>query len=383
MYKILTLYGTRPQLIKAAAISRAFKNLYPNGINEILVDSGQHYDENMSEVFYRELNMKSPDYNLKSKAGSHAQQTAGIMQGFEEVVIKEKPSSVIVFGDTTTTIAGALVASKEKVPVIHIEAGLRSYNKSMPEEINRVVTDHLSTLLFTPTVRGIINLKNEGIRGENENKCEPDTPCIHLTGDVMLDSLLYFSSQNLLNESFLNKYNLGKENYLVVTLHRQSNTNDEKKLKLFVRLIEQISLEFNIDIIFPVHPRIWKFINLNFKSSDNFQIIPAVSYLEMLSLVKYSKLILTDSGGLQKEAYFLQKPSLILRNETEWQELTDNGYAILTGLDRDKIFSGIDHFNRSRLNFNKDLYGDGKAAELIVKIIYTFLSEKKKEKIKV
>jgi len=373
MIKLLTIIGARPQIIKAAAISRAIHAAYNYKITETILHTGQHYDENMSDVFFKEMGIPKPNYNLKVGSGTHGKQTAAMIKGIEEVVLNEKPTHVVLYGDTNSALAGALAASKLHVPVVHIEAGLRSFNKAMPEEINRIVCDHVSTLLFTPTEAGYYNLLSEGFKEGNDAPYTVDNPKIYHCGDIMYDNVLHFSerakeSSNIIVENELepNKYNLA-------TIHRDLNTDDPKRLTSIFNAIDDISESFNIRFVLPLHPRTSKLLKKNIdpdvyqaiKSNEKITILPAVSYLDMLTLEKSANIIITDSGGVQKEAYFLKKPCIILRPQTEWVELVHNGNAIIADADGDKIKQAYSQLSEKSDFTYPSIFGDGKAAMFI------------------
>lgn len=373
MIKIVTIIGARPQIIKAAALSRAIKNKFSNSITEIIVHTGQHYDENMSQVFFDELGIPAPNYNLNVGSGSHGKQTATMISGIEEILVNEKPQAIVLYGDTNSTLAGAIAASKIHVPVVHIEAGLRSFNKAMPEEVNRIMCDHVSTLLFSPTKTGFQNLLNEGFKATNNKPFNANNPKIYHSGDVMYDNSLHFSQVAEEKTNVIAKNNLEKNNFILATIHRNNNTDEPVRLNALFNALYKISEETKLDVLLPLHPRTAKLLEVNLdstlhskiKSSYHFKIIPPISFLEMIALEKNCKIVMTDSGGVQKEAFYFEKPCVILRPETEWVELVECGTAIITDADEQKI---IDAFkvltSKTTMQFPK-LYGDGKAAEFI------------------
>lgn len=348
--KILTILGARPQFIKAGSVSREIAK--HSEIEEIIVHTGQHYDANMSDIFFQQMQIPKPNYFLGIGGKSHGAMTGQMIEKIEEVVFKEKPDWVLVYGDTNSTLAGAIVASKLHVKLAHVEAGLRSFNMQMPEEINRILTDRASNLLFCPTNGAIENLKKEGF--------ENFTCKIVKSGDVMQDGAMFY--KNLAQKPSLHVEN----NFVLCTIHRAENTDDEVRLKNIFEALEEIAKEKQI--ILPLHPRTKKIIeslNINFK---NITIIEPVGYLEMVWLIAHTDLIMTDSGGLQKEAYFFKKQCVTLRDETEWIELVECGTNTLVGADRIKISNALlvnNNFNQE--NFQLDLYGNGKASEKIVK----------------
>ena len=346
--------GARPQFIKAAPVSIALKNA---GHQEVLVHTGQHYDDNMSKIFFEELNIKKPDVNLNVGSGLQGQQTARMLMGVENVMIKQKPDRVLVYGDTNSTLAGSLAAVKLNIHLSHIEAGLRSYNPIMPEEHNRKVSDHLADLLFCPTQEAVQNLSSEGI---NQG--------IYLVGDVMYDSVLQNTRQAENRSVILEKQNLSQKGYALATVHRAENTDNPDRLVSIFKGLERIAAD-GIQVIMPLHPRTRnKLKNLKISVSGPILIEP-VSYLDMLLLEKNARIILTDSGGMQKEAYFFNVPCVTLREETEWLELIAMGYNVLAGSNSENIFNNYQLMIEKSFNFQPDLYGDGQAAVKIVTAI--------------
>lgn len=373
MFKIVTIIGARPQIIKAAALSRAIKNNFKDKIKEIIVHTGQHYDENMSQVFFDELGIPAPDHNLNVGSGSHGKQTATMIVGIEEILLKEKPNAIVLYGDTNSTLAGAVAASKIHVPVVHIEAGLRSYNKSMPEEVNRIMCDHVSTLLFSPTKTGFDNLVKEGFKTNNSAPYNGNNPKIYHCGDVMYDNSLHFSNIAESKTDILKKYNLQKGKFILATIHRNNNTDEPVRLNALFSALNKISLNDGLDVILPLHPRTAKLLETNLqpellksiKSNSKFHIAEPASFLEMIALEKNCKIVMTDSGGVQKEAFYFEKPCVILRPETEWIELVECGTALIADADEKKIIDSYKTLTtKQNLSFPK-LYGDGKAAEFI------------------
>ena len=380
--KIVTIIGARPQIIKAAALSRAIKNKFSNSITEIIVHTGQHYDENMSQVFFDELGIPEPNYNLNVGSGSHGKQTATMIADIEDVLFQEKPSAIILYGDTNSTLAGAIAASKIHIPVVHIEAGLRSFNKAMPEEINRIMCDHVSTLLFSPTKTGFQNLQNEGFKIKNQKPFTANNPKIYHSGDVMFDNSLYFSEVADEQTTVIAKNNLQKNNFILATIHRNNNTDEPVRLNALFTALFKISEANQLDVLLPLHPRTAKLLEFNLeaelhlkiKASKHFKIIPPVSFLEMIALEKNCKIVMTDSGGVQKEAFYFEKPCVILRTETEWVELVECGAAIIADADEQKIMEAYKTLtSKTNMQF-PNLYGDGKAAEFICEEILENLS---------
>ena len=353
--KILSIIGARPEFIKEAPLVKEFRKYH----NEVIIHTGQHYDYEMSKIFFGDLEIPKPDYNLGVGSGSHGKQTAQMIIKLENVLLKEKPDLVIVLGDTNTTIAGALAASKLKIKLAHIEAGMRSFDKEMPEEINRIVTDHISDILFCSTKTAVQNLRNEGI---NEN--------VHLVGDVMIDALKQNIATAEKKSNILEKLKLKPKNYITATIHRASNTDSKENL---LRIITAF-IKSNETIVFPLHPRTEKYIKhykLDKKlKNKNIILIKPIGYMDMLVLEKNSKKILTDSGGMQKEAYFFKVPCITLRDSTEWVETVSDGWNMLTGTDTTKILSAISNFNPQ--GKQSENYGDGNAAKNIVNVINNF-----------
>ncbi|MES2591070.1 MAG: UDP-N-acetylglucosamine 2-epimerase (non-hydrolyzing) [Bacteroidota bacterium] len=373
MLKILTIIGARPQIIKAAALSRAIKNKFTSELLEIIVHTGQHYDENMSKVFFDELDIPQPDYNLNTGSGNHGKQTASMIEGIENILLKEKPNCIVLYGDTNSTLAGAIAASKIQVPVIHIEAGLRSFNKAMPEEINRIMCDHVSTLLFSPTKSGYTNLLKEGFKENNQPPYSFDNAKIYHCGDVMYDNSLYFSAVAEQKTTVLQDNKLQENNFILTTIHRNNNTDEPLRLNAIFSSLLKIATENKIIVVLPLHPRTAKLLPANLseelyskiKNSDYIKIIPPVSFLEMIALEKNAALVMTDSGGVQKEAFFFKKPCIIFRSETEWIELVNCGSARIADANETQINEAYSHFSTVQNLQFPELFGDGKAAEFI------------------
>jgi len=371
--KIVTVIGARPQIIKAAALSRAIKNNFSNTIHEIIIHTGQHYDANMSQVFFDELGIPQPNYNLKIGSAAHGVQTARMIEGIEEILLDEKPDYLVLYGDTNSTLAGAIAASKIHIPIVHIEAGLRSFNKKMPEEINRIMCDHSSSLLFSPTVTGYNNLIKEGFSESNRKPFTADKPGIFHCGDVMYDNSLHFKEVALEKSEVLSENNLESGKFILGTIHRNNNTDEPERLTAIFKSILRISADFDIDVVLPLHPRTSNLLEKNLdgevfnslKQSTRIKMIAPVSFLDMIALESNCKLVMTDSGGVQKEAYFFEKPCIILRSETEWKEIVEEGAAIVVDADENKIFAAFDYFfEYDNMSF-PSIFGDGKAAEFI------------------
>lgn len=382
MIKLLTIIGARPQIIKAAALSRAIKTHFSGRITEVIVHTGQHYDENMSQVFFDELDIPHPNYNLNAGSGSHGKQTAAMIDGIEEVLLKERPNAIVLYGDTNSTLAGAIAASKIQVPVVHIEAGLRSYNKSMPEEINRIMCDHVSTLLFSPTRAGYDNLLKEGFKENNQAPYSFDNPKIYHCGDVMYDNSLYFSTVAEDRTTILEDNGLRSGKFILATIHRNNNTDEPSRLNALFSALNKIATGNNTTIVLPLHPRTAKLLPQNLspelystiKTNALIRIIDPVSFLEMIQLEKNAQMVITDSGGVQKEAFFFKKPCIILRPETEWIELVNCGAAKITDADEQKIIAAYNDFlNVEKIQFPQ-LFGDGKASEFICEEILKNIS---------
>lgn len=348
--KILTVVGARPQFIKAGTLSRALS--LQEDINEIIVHTGQHYDKNMSEVFFHDMDIPTPNYHIQSGSSSHAKMTGKILIEIESILIKEQPDWVIVYGDTNSTLAGALAASKLNINIAHIEAGLRSNNKHMPEEINRIVTDRLSTLLFCPSKDAVQNLIKEGF---------DNYPCkIVYVGDIMKEGIAYYAPKSAFPDSIKNS----SEPYHLMTLHRAENTDNPELLKSIIEAIDEIA--HSNKIIFPIHPRTEKQLKKFKIKINNIEVIPPVGYLEMIWLIANSSKVITDSGGLQKEAYFLSKPCITLREETEWNELVDNNFNVLVGSDKEKICNRFYNHQFSESFEEVNLYGGLHVSENII-----------------
>jgi UDP-GlcNAc3NAcA epimerase len=377
--KIVTIVGARPQFIKAAAVRRAIQAFNRSSkagskgrIREILVHTGQHYDYLMDKVFFEELRLPTPDYHLGVGSGSHARQTGLMLERIEPVLEKEKPEITIVYGDTNSTLAGALAAAKLNIQVGHVEAGLRSYRRSMPEETNRLLTDHLSTLLFCPTAQAVRNLSKEGIRNGDKSVVEN-------VGDVMYDSILYYSelaerrSTILKDLSLLTPRTSRLANYYLATLHRAENTDNPSRLKSILRALKEIGKDF--PVVLPLHPRTKKMMRVQrlIKEAKGIQLIDPVSYLDMLKLERHAKVILTDSGGVQKEAYWFKVPCITLRDETEWMETIRGGWNVLAGSRTKSIVEQVRHRAvRKPPPGGMGIFGDGKASEKIIQVLFDY-----------
>jgi len=348
--KILTIVGARPQFVKAAALSRELKQ-YSN-IDEVIVHTGQHFDKNMSDIFFDEMEIPKPKYNLAINSISHGAMTGRMLEEIEEIIIKETPDLTLVFGDANSTLAGALAAKKLHVKIAHVEAGLRSFNIKMPEEVNRILTDRISDYLFCPTENAITNLNNEGYTHEEFKiiKC----------GDVMQDAAYYYAKNSSEKSTIISRLKVSE--FILCTLHRAENTDNPKRLQEIIGALNKINKE--ISIILPIHPRTKKKISdLNIEL--NFKTIDPVGYFDMIELIKNSSLVITDSGGLQKEAYFFKKNCVTMRDQTEWVELIENKVNILVGANKKNIVAGVNEMLSRENDFNLNLYGNGNACKII------------------
>lgn len=348
--RILTVIGARPQFIKAATVSREI--LEHDDITEVIVHTGQHYDANMSQVFFDEMKIPNPAFNLSIKEKEHGAMTGLMMRDIENVCLQEKPDVFLVYGDTNSTLAGALVASKRSIPLVHVEAGLRSHNMKMPEEINRILTDRISNLLCCPTQKAVENLRSEGFESFR-------SASIILSGDVMEDAVLFYKN---INTSEIHK-NIGISDYCLATVHRAENTDDHQRFTEIVAALNEIAESKHI--VIPVHPRIKKKLD-DFTLNPRIVLLDPVGYFDMLKLTQNAKLILTDSGGLQKEAFFASKFCVTLRDETEWVELVENGYNVCVGAKFGEIIKGYEHYDGKHFIKRHNLYGGGRAAKTIV-----------------
>ncbi len=355
MIKVLTVLGARPQFIKAAALSRVFQ-AHPN-FEEIIVHTGQHFDSNMSDIFFNELNIPKPAYNLNVNGLGHGAMTGQMLAGVEEIILKEKPDYVLVYGDTNSTIAGALAAKKLQVKVVHVEAGLRSFNMAMPEEINRILTDRISDVLCCPTDAAIQNLANEGFDHF------PST--IVKTGDVMQDAARYYAARVDVS-SELKKLNLQSGKFILCTLHRAETTDNLERLQSVISALKEIA-DKEIEVLIPLHPRTKA--KLRDMDIGKIRIIEPVGYLSMIALLKSCKLVMTDSGGLQKESYFFDKYCITLRTETEWIELVEHGYNFIAGYDKNTILDLFAKLINKPWKSGDDLYGGGLASNSICNVI--------------
>lgn len=379
MIKLLTVIGARPQIIKAAALSRAVKNHFDGIIEEKILHTGQHYDTNMSEVFFSELGIPTPDFNLNVGSGKHGEQTAKMIVGIENVLLSEKFDGIVLYGDTNSTLAGAIAASKIHIPIFHIEAGLRSYNMSMPEEINRIVCDQLSSILFAPTQTAIDNLKIEGLGNGDKSKFKNKKGrLVYKSGDIMYDNSLFFA-KIADKMTILKDINVESNQYILSTIHRDNNTDNPERLSAIFKALLDISQEYDIKIVLPLHPRTAKLLESNLEAKvysrikeSKIIILPPVSFLEMIALEKNAKIVMTDSGGVQKESFFFEKPCIILRPETEWVEIVQERAGIIADASYERILSAYKELSSRKVIF-PPLFGDAHASEFILNKILEYL----------
>ncbi|MCA0933794.1 UDP-N-acetylglucosamine 2-epimerase (non-hydrolyzing) [Lutimonas saemankumensis] len=362
MKKIVSILGARPQFIKAAVLSRIIRE--QGEFAEVIIHTGQHFDQNMSDVFFDEMDIPKPQYNLEVNNLGHGAMTGRMLEGIEEILLKENPDLVVVYGDTNSTLAGALAAKKLGVPVAHVEAGLRSFNMEMPEEVNRILTDRISDLLMCPTQSSVANLKSEGF-----DHFDAD---IVLSGDIMKDSVAYYSGMSSQKSTLMDQLSLEGNSFVLATVHRQENTDDVENLESIITGLNEISK--STKVVLPMHPRT-KAAMRKFGLSFEGLTTDPLGYFDMLELLKHCEMVITDSGGLQKEAYFNQKPCIIVREETEWVELVRNHYASLTGAKAGKIKEAYSLFKENKPVFDPGLYGEN-AGKTIYLVIKGFLQNK-------
>ena len=356
MKKIITIVGARPQFVKAATLSRQFSLL---GVDEKIIHTGQHYDANMSDVFFEEMEIPKPTYNLDIHGVGHGAMTGRMLEGIEEILLNELPDGVLVYGDTNSTLAGALAASKLHIPVVHVEAGLRSFNMQMPEEINRILTDRISDLLLCPTDTAIHNLQREGFNNFNTK--------IVKNGDVMQDAAIFYAAKAEEKSNVLKSINLSR--YILATIHRQENTDSPENLQNIITGLNEINRQ--TPVVVPIHPRTRNILaQLNIVPA--FKLIDPVGYFDMIVLLKNCEMVITDSGGVQKEAFFFGKHCITMREQTEWVELVENGFNTLTGSDAEKIVTAYEQTKQKKSDFSINLYGKGQAAEVAAKEIFSF-----------
>lgn len=351
--KILTVIGARPQFVKAATVSREFRK--HRDITEIIVHTGQHFDKSMSDVFFDQMDIPKPNFNLNINGLSHGVMTGQMMEKLDTILMNIRPDFVLVYGDTNSTLAGALCASKLHFKVAHIEAGLRSFNMNMPEEINRIIVDRISNILFCPSDTAVVNLKNEGFFNFGTT--------IVKSGDVMYDAAMYYANKSEKKSLVMIDRMLKKDEFVLATIHRAENTDDILRLSSIIKALNKIAEEKRV--VLPLHPRTKKIIQqtgLNLK----FDVIDPVGYFDMLELLKNCSVVMTDSGGVQKEAYFFKKPCITLRDETEWTELVEEGFNEVVGSDHDRILDSYNRIPERKCDYEKKLYGDGNAAKNIV-----------------
>lgn len=356
MIKIITIVGARPQFIKASALSREIMK-HP-GLDEIIIHTGQHFDANMSDVFFQEMGIPEPKYQLDVHSLPHGAMTGRMMEGIERILLDEKPDWVLVYGDTNSTLAGALAAKKLHIRLAHVEAGLRSFNMKMPEEINRIVTDRISDLLLCPTETAVINLRNEGFAKFGSTFLN--------VGDIMYDAALYFQEKSLMESRLLDSLGIKPMQYVLATLHRQENTDHPENMDNIIRALNDIHR--SIQVVMPVHPRTRQLI-FNLTTKPAFTMIDPVGYIDMVALTSGSRFVVTDSGGLQKEAYFFSKYCITLREETEWTELVEVGANTLCGASYERIITAVKGMKVDMTVFSKRLYGNGTTAAQIVQAL--------------
>lgn len=365
MLNILTIIGARPQIIKAAALSRAIRDHFADSIKEFILHSGQHYDDNMSGQFFDELGIPKPDFNLGVGSGSHGRMTGQMIAGIESILTERHFDGVVVYGDTNSTLAGALAACKLGVPVFHVEAGLRSFNMGMPEEINRILCDRIASLLFAPTKNAVENLRKEGFDSGNPTFGE-----VVLSGDIMYDNTLHYSKIAEEKCNILERMDLNRKGYVLATVHRDFNTDNPNRLRHIFKALKEIADER--PVVVPLHPRTAKCIEKEHIDIHNLKIIDPVGFMEMLTLERNAQAVVTDSGGVQKEAFFLQTPAIILRPETEWTEIIENHAGLIADDDPQRITDGVKRFCNKQTTF-PNLFGNGKASETILYKICSFL----------
>lgn len=353
MKKILTIIGARPQFIKAAAVSREISK--SKKLKEIIVHTGQHFDKNMSDVFFEEMEIPPPHYHLNIHSLSHGAMTGRMLEEVEKVFLKEKPDVVMVYGDTNSTLAGALAAKKMHIKVAHVEAGLRSFNMDMPEEINRILTDRISDILFCPTEAAVKNLEREGFRNF---KCR-----IVKNGDVMYDAAMFYAKKSAAKSKIIKRLELENKPFVLTTIHREENTNNLENLESIINGLNKISGE--TAVVFPAHPRTQKILKKE-KLRLNFKPVDPVGYFDMIELLKHCSLVITDSGGLQKEAFFFKKFCITVREQTEWIELVENGFNVVAGTKGGKIYNYYKSLIGKKADFKKNLYGKGDAGKKMV-----------------
>jgi len=353
MRKVISIVGARPQFIKAATLSRQFRLL---GVQESIIHTGQHFEANMSDIFFREMEIPKPAYQLDIHTLSHGAMTGRMIEGIEKALQVEKPDGVVLYGDTNSTLAGALAASKLRIPIVHVEAGLRSFDMTMPEEVNRVLTDRISSILFCPTEAAVNNLKREGFDNMPARVVN--------SGDVMYDAALYYEDKAQLKSDILRR--IGTKKFVLATIHREENADSPEKLRSIIAGLNEIHKQ--IPVVVPLHPRTRNILAQQY-ILPNFIIIDPVGYFDMIMLLKNAELVITDSGGVQKEAFFFGKQCITLREQTEWVELVEKGFNVLVGSDSRRLISAFNSFSTQESDFSANLYGNGHAAKTIAEII--------------
>jgi len=353
MRKVISIVGARPQFIKAATLSRQFRLL---GVQESIIHTGQHFEANMSDIFFREMEIPKPAYQLDIHTLSHGAMTGRMIEGIEKALQVEKPDGVVLYGDTNSTLAGALAASKLRIPIVHVEAGLRSFDMTMPEEVNRVLTDRISSILFCPTEAAVNNLKREGFDNMPARVVN--------SGDVMYDAALYYEDKAQLKSDILRR--IGTKKFVLATIHREENADSPEKLRSIIAGLNEIHKQ--IPVVVPLHPRTRNILAQQY-ILPNFIIIDPVGYFDMIMLLKNAELVITDSGGVQKEAFFFGKQCITLREQTEWIELVEKGFNVLVGSDSRRLIFAFNSFSTQESDFSANLYGNGHAAKTIAEII--------------
>ena len=371
--RLVTIVGARPQIIKSVAISRVVREKFQNSLEETLIHTGQHYDTAMSSIFFNDLNIPEPDVQLKVVNGTPSTQTARMVEGLDTALRIAAPDLVLVYGDTTSTLAGTIAAGKLNIPVAHVEAGLRSFDRSMPEELNRLVCDHASTWLFCPTTVALTNLEREGFNVSGVGLATPDDPKVVLSGDVMYDNALYFGGIANERSTLIQEIGLAGKGYILATVHRAKNTDDPFRLNAIFKGLVELQLKLKMPVVLPMHPRTLKAVEeimdptlrKALRDTPGIHILPPVGFLDMVALERHARLVVTDSGGVQKEAYFFGTPCVILRAETEWVEIVQTGRAVLADADPDRIMKAALQLLDLADEPMAPLFGDGHAAEKI------------------